>query len=79
VTDQPPETLQAIADEILAIIKGDHSDDQKIAEASALIGEKIKEDNFIDICNITKMLSDYTLENEEALNEIVAINEEEDN
>jgi hypothetical protein len=43
-----------------------------------LIGEKIKEDNFIDICNITNMLTDYTLENEEILNEIVAINEEDD-
>jgi hypothetical protein len=42
VQDQPPEILQAIADEILAIIKSDNPEALKRGEAEALVGEKIK-------------------------------------
>lgn len=76
VQDQPPEILQAIADEILAIIKSDNPEAQKRAETEALFGEKIKEDHFIDICNITNGLTDFNLESDGGMNEIIAINED---
>jgi hypothetical protein len=78
VQDQPPEILQAIADEILAIIKSDNPEAKKRAEAEALVGEHIKEDNFIDICNITHTLTDFNMEGEAEFNEIIAINEDDD-
>ena len=79
VQDQPPELLQAIADEILAIIRSsDIEESKKRIEAETLVGAKIPEDTFIDLCNVTKSLSDYAMEVEEGLNEIVAINEDDD-
>ena len=74
VQDQPPELLQAIADEILAIIRGNEVDLKKKIDTEALVGAKIREDTFIDLCNVAKSLSDYAMDAEEGLNDIVAIN-----
>lgn len=74
VQDQPPELLQAIADEILAIIRGNEVDLKKKIDTEALVGAKIREDTFIDLCNVAKSLSDYAMDVEEGLNDIVAIN-----
>jgi hypothetical protein len=34
----------------------------------------LREDVFIDLCNVAKGLSDYAMEGQEGLNEVVAIN-----
>ena len=43
-----------------------------------MVGGKVREDIFIDLCNVAKTLSDYSLEGQEGLNEIVAIDEDEE-
>lgn len=53
-------------------------DVQKKIETESLIGSKLAEDQFIDLCNVAKSLSDYTAEADHNLNEIVAINEEDE-
>jgi hypothetical protein len=52
--------LIAIADEILAIIKSDSSEQKKKADSEILFGEKIKEDLFIDLSNLANTITDYT-------------------
>jgi hypothetical protein len=49
-------------------------DVQKKIDTEALVGTKLQEDTFIDLCNVAKTLSDYAAEGDYALNEIVAIN-----
>lgn len=76
--DQPPDLLQAIADEVLAIIRGNDPDVKKKIDSEALIGAKIDPDAFIDLCNVAKGLTDYAIDPEEGLNEVIAINEDEE-
>ena len=78
VQDQPPDLLQAIADEVLAIIRGNDPDIKKKIDSETLIGGKIDPDAFIDLCNVAKALTDYAIDPEEGLNEVIAINEDEE-
>jgi hypothetical protein len=62
---------------VLALIHSDEPDIAKKVKTEDLVGIKIKEDLFIDLCNVGKSLSDYAVEGDYNLNEIVAINEDE--
>lgn len=42
VQDQPPDLLQAIADEVLAIIRSDVAEDKKKIDVEALVGSRIR-------------------------------------
>ena len=78
VLDQSPEILHAIADEVLASIRGNDTDAQKKAFAETMLTAKLTEDTFIDLCNVAKTLTDYAVEPQPALNEIVAINSDDE-
>jgi len=43
-------------------------DAQKKIDTETLVGMKLIEDTFIDLCNIAKTLSDYAVEGDYALN-----------
>ena len=77
VEDQPPETLMGIADEVLAIIRGEGNEATKRGEAEKLMG-RVQEEAFIDLCNTAKNITDYNIEEEEPADDIVAVDEEAD-
>lgn len=69
----------SMADNILAIILSDTSQHLKKAETESIIGEKLKEQKFIDLSNVAHSLTDYRVDDDEmAREEIVNIDEDEE-
>lgn len=44
----------------------------------AIIGDKIDQENFLDLVNISKTITDYHLDEDQAMNEEIAIDEDEE-
>ena len=51
---------------------------KKKTETECIVGRKIEEDIFINLSNVAKSLSDYSVEMEGGMEEIVAIDEDQE-
>ena len=77
VEDFTQEALVSMADEVLAIIRGEGTEDEKKVNAEAILSEKIAQEKFFDLVNIAKGITDYDVENEDQMaEEDIAIDDE---
>ena len=53
-----------MTDEILAIMKGNESEIEKKINMEAILGDKIEQEQFLDLLNICQTITDYQVEEE---------------
>lgn len=79
VEDHSQDTLISMADEVLAIIRGEGNDEEKKLNMEAIFGERVSHEHFFDLSNIAKTITDYEVQkNEEMAEEDIAIIEEDE-
>ena len=59
VEDHSQDTLISMADEVLAIIRGEGNDEEKKLNMEAIFGERVSHEHFFDLSNIAKTITDY--------------------